>query len=95
MKLVNILVFSTLVLGLFVSAACLVGVAADNVTLDTLVCPVLGPGMLVAALGSLAAVAMLAIGIAIRLLDGDVRLWPSLFVVNALIALLVPVALMV
>jgi len=60
-----------------------------------MMCPMLGTGIVVAVVGALLATMMLAIGVALQMLDSSERLFPSLYVLNAVIALAVPISLMV
>jgi len=95
MRTINLIVLAILVFGIASSGVCLFSIETQNPSLDSLICPLLGPGIVVAVVGALMATMMLAIGVTLQMIDSSERLFPSLYVLNAVIALAVPISLMV
>ncbi len=95
MRAVNWIVLAILFFGIASSGACLYSIESQNPVLDSLACPLLGPGIVVALTGAFLALLMLSIGIALHMMNGmDTRL-PRLYLVNAFVALAIPVTLLI
>jgi len=81
-RLINRVVFAIIVSGLALTGSCLWSVHTRHHELEAVVCKALGPGIVVLAIGMLAAVFAFAVGVIERLQDETFQLFKSFYAVN-------------
>ena len=95
MRLINRVVFAIIVTGLALTGSCLWSVRSRNYELEAVVCQALGPGLVVLAIGMLAAVFAFAVGVMQQLQDDNFQLFKSFYAINLGLACLLPVGLVI
>lgn len=95
MKTANWFVLAILFFGIVSSGACLYSIEIQNPALDSLACPLLGPGIIGALAGALLAVLMLSIGVALHMMNNSEGHLPRMYLVNAVVAMAIPLTLMI